>query len=89
MLNAKTDCILTRFHGAHPDPSICRWVMIFIYLSISFSTFRTKIFKDLVNWELIGHGLHREDQMCNGENESCGCTIRWWYTCPYNPLPQR
>ena len=55
--------------GAHPDPSICRVGDDFYIVNSSFEYFPGLPIhhsKDLVNWELIGHGLHREDQ-CNGE----------------------
>ena len=55
--------------GAHPDPSICRVGDNFYIVNSSFEYFPGLPIhhsKDLVNWELIGHGLHREDQ-CNGE----------------------
>ena len=55
--------------GAHPDPSICRVGDDFYIVNSSFEYFPGLPIhhsKDLVNWELIGHGLHRENQ-CNGE----------------------
>jgi alpha-N-arabinofuranosidase len=55
--------------GAHPDPSICRVGDDYYIVNSSFEYFPGLPIhhsKDLVNWELIGHGLHREDQ-CNGE----------------------
>ena len=55
--------------GAHPDPSICRVGDDFYIVNSSFEYFPGLPIhhsKDLVNWELIGYGLHREDQ-CNGE----------------------
>ena len=54
--------------GAHPDPSICRAGDDYYIVNSSFEYFPGLPIhhsKDLVNWELIGHGLHREDQ-CNG-----------------------
>ena len=55
--------------GAHPDPSICRVGDDYYIVNSSFEYFPglpIHYSKDLVNWELIGYGLHREDQ-CNGE----------------------
>ena len=55
--------------GAHPDPSICRVGNDYYIVNSSFEYFPGLPIhhsKDLVNWELIGYGLHREDQ-CNGE----------------------
>ena len=54
--------------GAHPDPSICRAGDDYYIVNSSFEYFPGLPIhhsKDLVNWELIGHGLHRVDQ-CNG-----------------------
>lgn len=54
--------------GGHPDPSICRAGDEFYIVNSSFEYFPgLPIHKstDLVNWELVGYGLHREDQ-CNG-----------------------
>ena len=54
--------------GAHPDPSICRVGGDYYIVNSSFEYFPGLPIhhsKDLVNWELIGYGLHREDQ-CNG-----------------------
>jgi alpha-N-arabinofuranosidase len=56
--------------GAHPDPSICKDAEYYYIVNSSFEYFPGLPIhrsKDLVNWELIGYGLHREDQ-CNGEN---------------------
>ena len=55
--------------GAHPDPSICRVGDNYYIVNSSFEYFPGLPIhhsRDLVNWELIGHGIHREDQ-CNGE----------------------
>ena len=55
--------------GAHPDPSICRAGDDYYIVNSSFEYFPGLPIhhsKDLVNWDLIGYGLHREDQ-CNGE----------------------
>mgnify|MGYP006092053825 FL=1 len=57
--------------GAHPDPSICRVGDDFYIVNSSFEYFPGLPIhhsKDLVNWELIGHGLHREDQCNQGMN---------------------
>ena len=54
--------------GAHPDPSICRVGDDYYLVNSSFEYFPGLPIhhsKDLVNWELIGHGIHREEQ-CNG-----------------------
>ena len=54
--------------GAHPDPSICRVGDDYYIVNSSFEYFPGLPIhhsKDLVNWELIGHGLHREEQ-CSG-----------------------
>ena len=55
--------------GGHADPSICRVGDDFYIVNSSFEYFPGLPLhhsKDLVNWELIGHGLHRKEQ-CNGE----------------------
>ena len=55
--------------GAHPDPSICRVGDDYYIVNSSFEYFPGLPIhhsKDLVNWELIGHGIHRKDQ-CNDE----------------------
>tara|TARA_Y100001954_G_C15808817_1_gene604076 strand:+ start:1255 stop:2949 length:1695 start_codon:yes stop_codon:yes gene_type:complete len=69
-LNAKEGFYINPvISGAHPDPSICRVGDDFYIVNSSFEYFPGLPIhhsKDLVNWELIGHGLHREDQ-CNGE----------------------
>ena len=55
--------------GAHPDPSICRVGDKYYIVNSSFEYFPGLPIhqsEDLVNWELIGYGLHREDQ-CNGD----------------------
>ena len=55
--------------GAHPDPSICRVGDDYYIVNSSFEYFPGLPIhhsKDMVNWKLIGYGLHREDQ-CNGE----------------------
>ena len=51
--------------GSYPDPSICKVGDTFYLVNSSFEYFPgLPIHKstDLVNWELIGYGLHREDQ---------------------------
>ncbi len=51
--------------GSYPDPSICKVKDTFYLVNSTFEYFPgLPIHKstDLVNWELIGHGLHREDQ---------------------------
>ena len=52
--------------GGYPDPSICRVGEDFYIANSSFEYFPGLPIhhsKDLVNWELIGHGLHRRDQV--------------------------
>ncbi|MEL7118045.1 MAG: glycoside hydrolase family 43 protein [Bacteroidota bacterium] len=54
--------------GGFPDPSICRVGDTFYMVNSTFEYFPgLPIHKstDLVNWELIGYGLHRADQ-CTG-----------------------
>ena len=54
--------------GGHPDPSICRVGDDFYIVNSSFEYFPGLPIhhsKDLVNWELVGYGLHRENQ-CSG-----------------------
>lgn len=51
--------------GSYPDPSICRSGDTYYLVNSSFEYFPgLPIHKstDLVNWELIGYGLHREEQ---------------------------
>ena len=51
--------------GGYPDPSICRVGEDFYIVNSSFEYFPGLPIhhsKDLVNWELIGHGLHRPSQ---------------------------
>ena len=53
--------------GGYPDPSICRVGDDFYMVNSTFEYFPGLPIhhsKDFVNWELIGYGLHREDQ-CN------------------------
>ena len=51
--------------GGYPDPSICRVGKDFYIANSSFEYFPGLPIhhsKDLVNWELIGHGLHLREQ---------------------------
>ncbi|MBL7136506.1 MAG: glycoside hydrolase family 43 protein [Candidatus Marinimicrobia bacterium] len=55
--------------GGYPDPSICRVGNDYYIVNSSFEYFPGLPIhhsEDLVNWELVGYGLHREDQ-CNIE----------------------
>lgn len=64
----KTGFINPIIPGGHPDPSICRVGDDYYIVNSSFEYFPglpVHHSKDLVNWELIGYGLHREDQ-CTG-----------------------
>lgn len=52
--------------GFHPDPSICRVGEDYYLVNSTFEWFPgLPVYhsKDLVNWELIGHGAHRADQL--------------------------
>ncbi len=52
--------------GFFPDPSICRAGDDYFLVNSTFAYFPgLPIFhsKDLVNWTLIGHGIHRRDQL--------------------------
>lgn len=54
--------------GAYPDPSICRVGDDYYLVNSSFEYFPGLPIhhsKDLINWELIGYGLHRTEQ-CSG-----------------------
>ena len=54
--------------GGYPDPSICRVGNDYYLVNSSFEYFPGLPIHhstDLVNWKLIGHGLHRKDQ-CTG-----------------------
>ncbi len=54
--------------GSYPDPSICKVGETFYIVNSSFEYFPglpIHMSRDLINWELIAYGLHREDQ-CNG-----------------------
>lgn len=58
-----TNPILT---GYHPDPSICRVGDDYYMVTSTFVWFPgIPIYhsKDLVNWKLIGHGIHRPEQL--------------------------
>ncbi|MGA1463350.1 MAG: glycoside hydrolase family 43 protein [Steroidobacteraceae bacterium] len=51
--------------GGFPDPSICRVDQDYYLVNSSFEYFPglpVHHSRDLVNWTLIGHGLHREEQ---------------------------
>ncbi|EDP71283.1 arabinofuranosidase [Flavobacteriales bacterium ALC-1] len=55
--------------GGYPDPSICKVNDVFYIVNSSFEYYPgLPIHKstDLINWELIGYGLHRVDQ-CNDD----------------------
>ncbi|MBW1297918.1 glycoside hydrolase family 43 protein [Aquimarina litoralis] len=52
--------------GYHPDPSICRVGDDYYLVNSTFEWFPGMPIhhsKDLVNWELIGYGLHRPEQL--------------------------
>ena len=54
--------------GGYPDPSICRVGEDYFIVNSSFEYFPGLPIhhsKDLANWNLIGHGLHRKEQ-CTG-----------------------
>lgn len=57
--------------GGHPDPSICRVGDDYYIVNSTFEYFPGLPIhhsKDLVNWKLIGYGLHREDQATGAVN---------------------
>ncbi|PWE00595.1 glycoside hydrolase family 43 protein [Marinilabilia rubra] len=57
--------------GGFPDPSICKVDDTFYIVNSSFEYFPGLPIhksKDLINWELIGYGLHREEQCTNEVN---------------------
>lgn len=57
--------------GGYPDPSICRVGDDYYIVNSSFEYFPGLPIHhsmDLVNWELIGYGLHREDQASTAVN---------------------
>lgn len=52
--------------GYHPDPSICRVGDDYYMVNSTFEWFPGMPIhhsKDLVNWELIGYGIHRQEQL--------------------------
>ncbi|MEC9159022.1 MAG: family 43 glycosylhydrolase, partial [Bacteroidota bacterium] len=54
--------------GGYPDPSVCRVGSDYYLVNSSFEYFPGLPIHhstDLVNWKLIGHGLHRRTQ-CTG-----------------------
>ena len=57
--------------GGYPDPSICRVGSDYYIVNSSFEYFPGLPIHhstDLVNWELIGYGLHREEQASGAVN---------------------
>ena len=57
--------------GGYPDPSICRDGEYWYLVNSTFEYFPGLPIhrsRDLVNWELIGHGLHRESQVTGAVN---------------------
>ncbi|MEL6199174.1 MAG: glycoside hydrolase family 43 protein [Pseudomonadota bacterium] len=57
--------------GGHPDPSICRDDTGFYLVNSTFEYFPALPVHhstDLVNWTLIGHGLHRPEQATGAVN---------------------
>ncbi len=57
--------------GGYPDPSICRDGNEYYLVNSTFEYFPgLPIHKsrDLVNWELVGHGLHRDSQVSGAVN---------------------
>ena len=51
--------------GSHPDPSICKAGDEFYIVNSTFEYFPGLPIhksKDLINWELVGYGLHRKEQ---------------------------
>lgn len=57
--------------GGYPDPSICRSGDTYYLVNSSFEYFPGLPIhrsKDLVNWELAGYGLHREEQVTGDVN---------------------
>lgn len=57
--------------GGYPDPSICRLGDDFYIVNSTFEYFPGLPIhhsKDLINWELIGYGLHREEQVTRAVN---------------------
>lgn len=65
--------------GFYSDPSVCRVGEDYYLVTSTFEFFPgVPVFhsKDLVNWEQIGHCIHREEQLPNGIN-IFACTIRY------------
>ncbi|NLX26965.1 MAG: glycoside hydrolase family 43 protein [Lentisphaerae bacterium] len=65
--------------GFHSDPSICRAGEDYYLVTSTFEYFPgIPVYhsKDLVNWELIGHCIHRKEQFPQGMN-IYACTIRY------------
>lgn len=57
--------------GSYPDPSICRVREDYYLVNSSFEYFPGLPIhhsKDLVNWTLVGYGLHREEQVNGAVN---------------------
>ena len=57
--------------GGFPDPSICRVGDDYYIVNSTFEYFPGLPIhhsKDLVNWELVGYGLHREEQASGAVN---------------------
>ncbi|MCS5595230.1 MAG: glycoside hydrolase family 43 protein [Porticoccaceae bacterium] len=57
--------------GGYPDPSICRVDSDYYLVNSTFEYFPGLPLhhsKDLVNWELVGYGLHRSDQVISDVN---------------------
>ena len=57
--------------GAHPDPSICRDGNDYYIVNSTFEYFPglpVHHSTDLVNWELVGYGLHRPEQVSGAVN---------------------
>lgn len=57
--------------GGYPDPSICRSADGYYLVNSSLEYFPGLPIhrsRDLVNWELVGYGLHREDQVTGAVN---------------------
>jgi len=71
--------------GFNPDPSICRVNDDYYMVTSSFTWYPgIPIYhsKDLVNWEIVGHGIHRPDMIdMNGLNDNDGI---WAVTMRYH-----
>ena len=74
--------------GGYPDPSLCRVGNYYYMANSSFEYFLLFPYTrpDLVQWELIGHGLNR---LNNVKEVNLICTIRWRNTCPNIKVPQQ